>query len=573
MIKRRILALLTMLLTALTAVGQTYPEYFYLATDKAFYLAGETIWYNLHLLNGQQRVSGIAYVELTAPDGEVVQQQRLRLEEGILSGDLVLPGDLSTGYYQLRAFTRWNLGFEPAEIEAVELPVYQPTVPEGAPLAEVSAYEPQATHLALELSTEQLRPRQALTVGLQADQAQPGQVSLSLVHEAQVAQRETIAERLAEVQAAAVPSRKRSENFAPEQSFTLTFAIDDPEGQPVTSNFIVGFVRQTQKSLQGKAKNGRVELAITEVYDSTVIQLFDANPFKPAYVPRVKLVQTELAAPRPAPNLARPPFTPAVVSYIQRYQQRYQLEPLLRTGEVLAPVRQPLARRELDPDLSFPITDFIPMENLADFANQAVPPLQVKPFRSRSKKEPRVMGMDDPTQSIRLFVPHRDIQTEGMFQQRPPLLMVNGYLTYDHQAVLNTTWSKVEQVDVYNDLGRLPFLFGPIGNYGVVAFRTYNNETPPRIQRAPNTVPIQGFYRGRSFTPVRQTPQTEDGSRLPDFRSLLAWESPLSLDGNGQAQPITLTVGDQAGRYLLRVEGLLADGTPIVAERWIEVQR
>lgn len=545
------------------------PEYLYLSVDKPFYVSGEDLWYGLYMLNPEQRVSGIAYVELNDSDGETVVRQRLNLGEGVVAGDLALPASLETGYYTLRAYTRWNLGFEPLPMESRTLAIYQPVVTSRVIDGGGTGYSPKTEGLSLELSSNRLSPREELSVDIVAANGHAGVLSMSVVHEEVATRDYDVAARYDEVSSPARYVRK-SGNFEPEEQFTQTFELKDPNGDPISSSFIVGFIRQSQTPIQGTAKDGRVTLSFSEVYDSTVIQLFDANPFKQAYLPQVRALDLPVIAP-PAPVYEeRPPFTPNVEQYIRKHQQRYQLGRLLRIEEEQEPMRTPLVRRELKPDLEFPITDFIPMESLEDFANQAVPPLQVKPFRTRSKKEPRVMGMDDPSKSLRLFVPHRDVQTQSIFETRPPLLMVNGYLTYDLKAVLRMDWGGVEQLDIYNNLSRLPYMFGPIGNFGVVAFQTRDEQTPRAIRNAPNNVHIQGYYRGRTFEPVRTDVVSEDGSRLPDFRSVIAWQ-PLIPMASGGIESLTLAVGDQTGRYLVRVEGMLDDGTPVIAEQWIEV--
>ena len=572
---KQIISLFLFLLSLVMGQAQVNaPEFLHLSTDKPFYVAGEDLWYSVHFLNPAQRVSKVLYVELFGPKGNLVSAQRLSAEGNIVGGDIVLPAGLSTGYYQLRAYTLWNLGFEPVQIAEYLLPIYEPILPKNVGQGSAEAVLPSVENkgITLSLDHDKLPPRGQLAITTESSTWE-GLVSLSVVHESALTggSFESIDESLTNAESKLGTVRRKSQpGFEPETQVVQSFEIEDHAGNPISSNFIVGFVRQSQTPIQGVAKNGRVDLSLTEIYDTTVIQLFDANPFKGAYLPKVKEVTRSVKAPTPSANLNKPPYSPGVVTYLTEYQQRFQLRRLMNLGAELSPKRSTIARRELTPDLEFPIDDFIPMQSLADFANQAVPPLSVKPFKPKSKRELRVSGYPDPSQSLRLFVPHQNAVNDQNFPQRPPLLMVNGYLTYDFQSVFDMDWEKVVQVDVYNDLARLPFLFGPVGNFGVVAFQTEDGETPASVKGAPNTVNLVGFYPGRPFREARAELRSEDGSRLPDLRPVVYWNPVLSVPAKSSSRTM-VTFGDQPGRYLVKAEGMLKDGTPVLATQWVEV--
>lgn len=87
----------------------------FLHVDKPYYFAGDDLWFSVYLAAGSRQVpsplSKVIYVELLAPDGKVVDQKRIRIEEGRGKGDFYLPPFLREGSYQLRAFSHWMLHF------------------------------------------------------------------------------------------------------------------------------------------------------------------------------------------------------------------------------------------------------------------------------------------------------------------------------------------------------------------------------------------------------------------------------------------------------------------------------
>lgn len=90
-------------------------EKIYLHTDKPYYLAGETIWFQAYVTAGSfhqlSPLSKTAYVEFINSGNEFVSRHMVRVEQGLGRGQLVLPPYLATGSYQLRAYTNWMRNF------------------------------------------------------------------------------------------------------------------------------------------------------------------------------------------------------------------------------------------------------------------------------------------------------------------------------------------------------------------------------------------------------------------------------------------------------------------------------
>lgn len=89
-----------------------YPqEKVYLHFDNTGYFKGERIWYKAYVVradNGMPTdISRVLYVELVTPGGEVVATQKLPIKNGTAYGDLSLENILSSGYYEVRAYTRY----------------------------------------------------------------------------------------------------------------------------------------------------------------------------------------------------------------------------------------------------------------------------------------------------------------------------------------------------------------------------------------------------------------------------------------------------------------------------------
>lgn len=84
-------------------------ETVYLHTDRRTYIAGETVLYKLYVLNAttnkRSEISHIGYIVLRAGNLNPVIKIGVKVEAGIADGFFVLPDTLTSGVYQLVAFT------------------------------------------------------------------------------------------------------------------------------------------------------------------------------------------------------------------------------------------------------------------------------------------------------------------------------------------------------------------------------------------------------------------------------------------------------------------------------------
>ena len=104
----------------LETFGKSIPqEQVFVHMDNTCYFLGDTIYYKAYVRRGDtgtpSRLSGVLYAELLNQDGYLVERQQLELRNGQVHGSFVLPDTLYGGYYELRAYTRWQLNWGIAE--------------------------------------------------------------------------------------------------------------------------------------------------------------------------------------------------------------------------------------------------------------------------------------------------------------------------------------------------------------------------------------------------------------------------------------------------------------------------
>ena len=91
-------------------------EKVYLHLDNNCYYKGDDIWYKAYVVRADNNrytdMSRLLYVELVSPDGMLVERQTVVVgADGSGEGSFVLTDSLYSGFYELRAYTRWMMNF------------------------------------------------------------------------------------------------------------------------------------------------------------------------------------------------------------------------------------------------------------------------------------------------------------------------------------------------------------------------------------------------------------------------------------------------------------------------------
>lgn len=100
-------------------------EKIYVHQDRTQYAAGETIWFKVYQSSsGLYPVhSGIVYVDLIDGLNRPVATTKWKLTDGLAAGHIDLPDDVTTGFYQLRAYTLWMQNFDSSGFFTRELTI------------------------------------------------------------------------------------------------------------------------------------------------------------------------------------------------------------------------------------------------------------------------------------------------------------------------------------------------------------------------------------------------------------------------------------------------------------------
>lgn len=100
----------------LTRFGKAIPqEKVFVHMDNTCYFLGDTIWFAAYTRRTDKDlpsgISRVLYAELFNQDGYLVERQLIEMKNGRGHGSFVLSDTLYGGFYELRAYTRWQLNW------------------------------------------------------------------------------------------------------------------------------------------------------------------------------------------------------------------------------------------------------------------------------------------------------------------------------------------------------------------------------------------------------------------------------------------------------------------------------
>jgi len=146
-------------------------------------------------------------------------------------------------------------------------------------------------------------------------------------------------------------------------------------------------------------------------------------------------------------------------------------------------------------------------------------------------------------------------KTNKAFFSQNPLVLLDGVPVFDIDKIMAFDPLKIKKLDVVTRR----YFQGPQTFEGVVSYTTYGNDlggfaldTRALVQEYEGLQWQREFYAPRYDSPALRQ------SRLPDYRNLLYWNPTIISLGN-TPQNLEFYTGDQAGKYIIVVQGMAAN--------------
>jgi hypothetical protein len=110
-------------------------EKVYLHFDNTGYFKGETIWFTAYVIRADKseptNLSRVLYVELVSPSGDILVTHKYAISDGQANGEIKLEHILQSGFYEVRAYTRYMTNWDNNVIFSRVFPVYDEPAKDG----------------------------------------------------------------------------------------------------------------------------------------------------------------------------------------------------------------------------------------------------------------------------------------------------------------------------------------------------------------------------------------------------------------------------------------------------------
>ncbi|GAB3861018.1 hypothetical protein GCM10028822_39850 [Hymenobacter terrigena] len=137
-----------------------------------------------------------------------------------------------------------------------------------------------------------------------------------------------------------------------------------------------------------------------------------------------------------------------------------------------------------------------------------------------------------------------------------PMVLLDGVPVFSMNKAMAINPLKIQKLEVLD--GR--YFHGSAIYNGLVSLTTYKGDLEGfPVDSHALVQQYEGVQQHREFYAPRYDTPEATKSRLPDLRNLLYWNPEISLTG-ANAKTLDFYTGDQAGRYLVVLQGLAANG-------------
>jgi hypothetical protein len=191
--------------------------------------------------------------------------------------------------------------------------------------------------------------------------------------------------------------------------------------------------------------------------------------------------------------------------------------------------------------------DFVTMPNFEEIAREILPRVQYK----RSKD------------GCSLFI----YNSEPVYKSFNPLVLLNGIPVDDKCELFDLNSEMINKIYIQHEsrvVGNLYF-------DGLLSINTYPDKKLRGFKaNTVNKMRLSGYVLCNSSDQINMQKTGISKNSLPDFKNQLFWKS-ITLK-NGTDQDIQFITSDEEGEYIVDIQGLFKDGTPISYQNTFTVQ-
>ena len=550
-------------LNLVQARDPVWEEKFEIVTDRSIYIAGETIRFRVFHRSHDTLASGrrndVLHVELIAPSGISLAGKKIGIDRTGATGSVTIPGDISSGTYYLKTYSRWMRNCGPESFSYLSVQIIDPfreSVLEVDTAGEFTVIPaPRAkdrdpgtdNRVRCVLSQDRFGSREKVRAKLIWDDP-----ALTAVLCASVARAGTHHLQYMSAPGCRIGQDDRVEFIPESRGVALTGTVVSREGgKPVPYAVIYISVLEGDRNFfcnysdsagrfyfafpgyQGRQdlfisahhrEHGDLELLIDQDFSNGNIHL----PSFPILLnDSIRRLAAELSMHAQVAQQYSPYTMPAPPDDGKGNPDSRSVAQDAGPSAPAFFYGRPSATIRFD--------DFIRLPTLEEYFTEVIP--QVALRRNAGKRELRVLGE------------HPDLNIY------PPLVMIDGVAIFDMESLLEVSPRLVERTEVVTS----PYVRGDVTFGGIINVITRENNLG--YIDLPSSGLLVDYQMLAGPDPGPETIPPED-PRLPDVRNTLYWEPSIELSP-GEETGFSFYTSDVKGSYEILIRGFDDSGNPL----------
>jgi len=526
-------------------------------TDRSLYITGEEIKFRASIhtsgFTDQKNWSRVLNVELVTATGESKARGKFRVYHHVSSGGISVPGDVLTGNYFFKCYTRWMRNRDPSAFCFIPLRIVNPESPEL--YGETGGDNNKMIQPAGYLREDVVKIRGASSVYNRGDT-----VILDLVVTG------TGGTGIAEGCIAAVPveikplAQLNAEGnetgllndfhlqYLPDlYGATLSGSVvDRDQDEQGVKNVLIHFTLMGNQSGYFVARSdnyGKFSVTLPEREGNLELLVKPESVGDDALEVRIDhdYDQRELSLPTGPFSLSE--SESKVVTVMAR---KVQLRDIYGTGSSFDKTEVPSGQVPFYglPTFSLNMDEFVLLPTLEEVFINLVP--DVSPV---TRKNRVFLSIDSENPTLSMF---------------EPLIMIDQVPFFNMDQFLSLPTDRISRIDVVNDI----YLKGDLRFGGIVNVRTRERDM------AGIDLPDNAFFIDFAALypdPGERREKVMENDKMPDTRNTLLWIPELQVE-RGNPSTITFTAPDYPGEYVVLFRGEDERGEPVTAETRIIVK-
>jgi hypothetical protein len=500
--------------------------------DKPYYVAGEQIWYKLLLPMTLRGVTCKVRIRLANSAGFVVEDYFLSAENASAQGYIILPYDIKTDNYILQADVADGVSFQEVVLGRFLIPIYNDldALPNSTSNATIRNDNADINSgLTINITNEKIGSSTRSKNGLQFTVTDAtgapvmAELSVSVYDESLVG--ESIGQSIFKKEGV---SLVLPNNVVNNLIYTKG-VVKSPEGQPLLTNVLGGWMKNTNNMLYSKSDaNGVFTLKQEDFYGRQPVQ-FIGYLFQE--YDDIKVDITARIAPEPSLLIVNED----VENYISKSRERKKIYQTYRTTELLLRTEQLSTKiKELKGNRLFNMSEYKRFKTLADFFNELL--------NSNLEFEQK-----DGIYTARMYNP----QARGLIRHftSDPIFIVDGKITKDANYVALLDPADIETGELFFISKEIREQFGTFGNSAYVIIHTKAGDAKVPSRDEEDIKMIAGLLAAANFDNIEDAELT---AKEPIFRPQIYWNPDLKTDANGKGSFI-FNHSDDLGKFKIQL--------------------